>query len=76
MTDIEKREARKAELETLLSDAEVYRDGDRARDILKEYQKIQSELPKLYDEWERIEKKSTIETPKIIDKTVDKNSQK
>jgi ATP-binding cassette subfamily F protein 3 len=76
LSDIERRENRKSELEVLLSDAAVYRDGDRARDILKEYQKIQSELLLLYDEWEKIEKKSTIETPKIIDKTVDKNRQK
>jgi len=73
MSDIEKRETRKSELEALLSDPEVYRDGDSARKILKEYEKLQKELPKLYEEWEKIEKKSATEMPKMIDKTVDKN---
>jgi len=75
MSDIEKREARKSELESLLSDSEVYRDGDRARKILKEYEKLQKVLPRLYEEWEKIEKKSAIEMPKMIDKNVDKNRQ-
>jgi hypothetical protein len=59
-----------------LADTEVYRDGDRARKILKEYKQIQAELPKLYQEWERIEKNSATEDPKFIDKTVDKNKEK
>ena len=76
MSSIEQREARKKEIEALLSDADVYKDGDKARNIMREYQQLQIELPLLYEEWERIEKKGAIQDPKFIDKTVDKNKEK
>lgn len=63
MSAIEQRETRKAELETLLSDTEVYHDGDKMRDIMKEYRDISAELPILYQEWEQIEKNSATESP-------------
>ena len=62
MSAIEQREARKTELETLLSDTEVYQDGDKMRDIMKEYREIAAELPILYREWEQIEKNGATES--------------
>ncbi len=63
MSAIEQREARKTELETLLSDTEIYHNGDRTRDIMKEYRKITTELPVLYQEWEQIEKNGATDSP-------------
>jgi ATP-binding cassette subfamily F protein 3 len=63
MSAIEQREKRKTELETLLSDTEVYHDGDKMRDIMKEYREINAELPILYQEWEQIEKNGATESP-------------
>ena len=76
VTEIERLETRKAELETMLSDSEVYRDGDRARSILKEYDKIREELTKWYERWEKIDLDNLKNADKIIDKTVDKNNEK
>ncbi len=63
MSAIEQREARKTELETLLSDTEIYHNGDRTRDIMKEYRKITAELPILYQKWEQIEKNGATDSP-------------
>jgi ATP-binding cassette subfamily F protein 3 len=72
ITDIEQREKRKKELETLLSSVEIYQDGDKTRDIMREYRHISQELPLLYEKWEMIEKKGAYQSPKFNDKTVDK----
>ena len=49
---IEKHEARKSALELKLANEEIYRDGEKSKEILNEYQKIRSELPALLDAWE------------------------
>jgi ATP-binding cassette subfamily F protein 3 len=50
---IDGRESRKAQLEAMLADERVYHDGDKSKDILAEYQKIRSELPELFSQWEK-----------------------
>lgn len=51
--DVERREARKAELEALLGDPEVYK-TPAGGELAAEYQALLSELERLYDEWERL----------------------
>jgi ATP-binding cassette subfamily F protein 3 len=76
VAEIDRLETRKTELETLLSNSEVYRDGEKARTILKEYDKIREELPKWYERWEKIDLDNVKNADKIIDKTVDKDCEK
>jgi ATP-binding cassette subfamily F protein 3 len=49
--DVEQRESRRREIESLLGDAELYRDGARARELLGEYHRLQAELDSL---WQRL----------------------
>ncbi|MFZ5434499.1 MAG: ABC-F family ATP-binding cassette domain-containing protein [Calditrichota bacterium] len=49
---IEKSEARIAEIEPLLADEELYRDPDKCRSLMSEYEKIRRNLPDLMKEWE------------------------
>lgn len=51
---IEEHEARKAEIEPLLSDESLYRDPESCRSLLSEYDKIRKDLPRLMDEWEQL----------------------
>jgi len=51
---IEKHEARKAEIEPLLSDESLYRDPESCRSLLSEYDRIRTDLPRLMDEWEQL----------------------
>jgi hypothetical protein len=39
-------------MESQLADPEVYRDGDRARDLLADYERVRSEVESL---WRRLE---------------------
>ncbi len=52
---IERLEARKSELEELLSSEETYRHGEAVREIVAAYEQIRRELPQLYEEWEHLE---------------------
>jgi ATP-binding cassette subfamily F protein 3 len=49
--DIQTRETRAHELETLLADPEVYHDGARARGLVGEYERLRAELESL---WQRL----------------------
>jgi ATP-binding cassette subfamily F protein 3 len=49
--DIETREIRVRELETLLADPEVYHDGARARSLVTEYERLRAEIESL---WQRL----------------------
>ena len=49
--DIESREARVRELETLLADPEVYHDGARAKTLIAEYERLRAEIESL---WQRL----------------------
>jgi ATP-binding cassette subfamily F protein 3 len=47
-------EQRKAVLETLMADPELYRDGDRARDISVEYKGLEQSLRDAYFRWNEL----------------------
>jgi ATP-binding cassette subfamily F protein 3 len=49
---IDKHEARKTEIEALLADEELYRDPDRCRTLMAEYEQIRKSLPPLLEQWE------------------------
>ncbi len=49
--EIQKKENRKKELETLLADPEVYKNGHIAKSVSQEYKDLQSEIEKIYSEW-------------------------
>lgn len=46
---IEELEAEQTEIESQLATPEVYRDGERSRDLLREFDRVQSEIAALYD---------------------------
>ncbi len=48
--EIERREARLRDLEALLADPEVYRDGNKARDLLGEYERLRGENESLWQQ--------------------------
>jgi len=48
---IERSEARKREIETELADDELYRDGDKCRALLAEYERLRVEIPRCEEEW-------------------------
>ncbi|MFN8586991.1 MAG: ABC-F family ATP-binding cassette domain-containing protein [Candidatus Eisenbacteria bacterium] len=50
--DLEKREARIAELETVLADPELYHDVERSKTHVAEYEKLRAEVESL---WQRME---------------------
>lgn len=47
--EIERKEARKTEVETLLADPKIYADGEQARALVMEYQRLRDELDALYE---------------------------
>ncbi len=49
--EIEKGETRKAELERELSDPELYKLGERVREIREEHRKVETDLAYAYDKW-------------------------
>jgi ATP-binding cassette subfamily F protein 3 len=49
--DLESRETRMKELETLLADPGVYHDGERARGLVGEYERLRAEVESL---WQRL----------------------
>ncbi|HEY3294364.1 MAG TPA: ABC-F family ATP-binding cassette domain-containing protein [bacterium] len=51
-TRIDKHEARKLQIEKLLADEELYRDPDKCRTLMSEYEQIRKELPALLTQWE------------------------
>ena len=54
VTCVDKDEARLAELSTLLADATVYADPDRARSLMSEYEALNPKLEQLLAEWEAL----------------------
>ncbi len=50
---IDAREARKKQIETLLADEELYRDADKCRALMSEYQQIRKELVAQIEVWEQ-----------------------
>lgn len=50
--EIERAEARLAEVEKLLASEGLYSDGERAREVVIEHRAITEELGKLYEAWE------------------------
>jgi ATP-binding cassette subfamily F protein 3 len=50
--EIAAAEARKRELEQLLASTELYRDGDKVKDTLREFEEIKPRLQHLYEHWE------------------------
>ena len=50
---IDKGEARKKQIELLLADEELYRDADKCRALMSEYQQIRKELAAQLEVWER-----------------------
>ena len=52
--EVETTESALAALDPQLADPEVYRDGDRVRAIEAERSRLQSELDRLYRDWERL----------------------
>jgi ATP-binding cassette subfamily F protein 3 len=49
--DIEQREGKIKELETMLADPEIYHDGARAKQLIGDYEKLKAELDSL---WQRL----------------------
>ena len=56
--EIEAKEARKKEVESLLANPKIYADGEQARALVMEYQRLRDELDALYEVYE--EKESLI----------------
>jgi ATP-binding cassette subfamily F protein 3 len=50
--DIQTKETRLSEIEARLADPELYRDGERTRELLGEYERLRAELESL---WQRLE---------------------
>jgi ATP-binding cassette subfamily F protein 3 len=53
--DLEAREARQREVESLLADPGVYHDGARARELVAEYERLRAEIESL---WQRLAENS------------------
>jgi ATP-binding cassette subfamily F protein 3 len=53
--EIEAKEARKKEVEGLLADSKIYADGEQARTLVMEYQRLRDELDALYELYEEKE---------------------
>ena len=53
--EIEAKEVRKKEVETLLADSKIYADGEQARTLVMEYQRLRDELDALYEAYEEKE---------------------
>lgn len=51
-TEIATTEARLSQLEEDLASPDVYRDGQRAREVRQSYDDVQSQLARLYEHWE------------------------
>ena len=52
LTRIEELETEQSELETQLALPEVYKDGERARDLMREFDRVRAEIAAL---WDRVE---------------------
>ncbi len=50
--DIASHETRLRELERLLASAELYRDGDRVKETMRDFQETKKRLQHLYEHWE------------------------
>jgi ATP-binding cassette subfamily F protein 3 len=48
---IHQKEARMQELELSLSDPGLYKEGEKARELVMEHKKLRSEIQELYDRW-------------------------
>jgi ATP-binding cassette subfamily F protein 3 len=48
---IHQKERELQDLETLMADPELYREGERARDLVSRHKSLRRELQDLYDEW-------------------------
>ena len=51
-SQIDAKESRRTEMESLLADEELYRDPEKCRTLMAEYDRIRKELPGLLQEWE------------------------
>ena len=50
--EIEKAEARKAELESLMADPELYSNQERWSEVSREYAQVERHLERAYQHWE------------------------
>jgi ATP-binding cassette subfamily F protein 3 len=57
---VEKLEAERAEVETLLADGDLYRDAVRWRDMTLRYERLKADLVAAYAAWEAIETASDV----------------
>lgn len=53
-SEIEWKEARKAEIEAKLADVSVYANQELSRELMTEYRRIMTELAVLYEKWEAV----------------------
>jgi ATP-binding cassette subfamily F protein 3 len=53
-SEIEQLESEKEEIENLLLKPEVFKDENKSKRLNKRYQQLQSKLPELYNNWEKI----------------------
>jgi len=64
---IEEGERRKAELEQLMADPDLYKQGERIREVKEEHRKIEEDLAYVYDQWsvlsEELERLSGLTAP-------------
>ncbi|MBU0508860.1 ABC-F family ATP-binding cassette domain-containing protein [bacterium] len=51
--NIDRHESRKLEIEPVLADESLYRDPERCRSLMAEYDRIRKELPSLIELWEQ-----------------------
>ena len=50
--DISSQENKLQELERLLGDGDLYRDGDRVKDTTRAFEETKAQLKQLYEHWE------------------------
>src|SRR5262249_41869963 len=51
-TDIAAQESRLRDVESLLGSPELYRDGDKVKDVTTEFEQLKLQLQQLYEHWE------------------------
>lgn len=51
-SDIEKKETRKAEIETLMAESDFYEDADRVKEMTLEYESLKNDITNLMFNWE------------------------
>ena len=64
-TELEKLELEKDSIEQQLAEPDFYKDQTKAADTGKRYQHLQEEIPKLYDEWEKVQNELEILLDKL-----------